>query len=143
MKRTIAFILAFVMCLSLCACGNSNDTSESQLSKEELIANAITVDTYTLQNAFYENGVKAKQDYCNKPIIVSGTAIRVEDNYVIMCDSQVCVYVYLSVDDLVKIKTQTNISVVGIISDIQDREREWGGITFTEPSYIMEYAYLI
>ena len=161
MKKTLSLILALVLCLSLCACGGGNDTpkttealteapteapteaTEAQLSKEELITNAITTDIFTLQSAVYQNKVKAKQDYCNKPIVVTGKAIKVEDDYVVMSEGQVSVYAFLSVDDLVKIKTQTNISVVGIISDIQDEDSNWGGMTFNFPTYIMDLAYLI
>ena len=153
MKKVISLLLALVMCLSLCACGGDNDTpeatetpteaTEEQLSKEDLIANAITTDITTLQTAVYQNEVKAKQDYCGKPIIVSGKAIRVEDDHVEICDSQVSLDAYLSIDELVKISTQTNITVVGIISDIQDVESNWGGINYTFPHYIMEVAYLI
>ncbi|MBE6705819.1 MAG: hypothetical protein E7583_11190 [Ruminococcaceae bacterium] len=34
MKRTIAVILAFVMCLSLCACGNGNDAPSTEATED-------------------------------------------------------------------------------------------------------------
>ena len=139
MKKTISLFLVLVLCLSLCACGSA----ESQLSKDDLISNAITTNVSILQAAVYQNKAKAKQDYCNKPIIVSGKAILVEDDHVVICDSQVCLDAYLSIDDLVKIDTDSNITVVGIISDIQDLDISWGGTTFTFPHYIMESAFLV
>ena len=49
----------------------------------------------------------------------------------------------LAVQSLVKIETGKNISVIGIISDIQDIEMDWGGQKYTSPHYIMDIAYLV
>lgn len=164
MKKTITILLALVMVLSLAACGGGSQptstpapaataeptpeptpepTEEPKATKEDLLAEAEKADMVDLQNAVYDNKVKAKQDYCNTPIAVTGKAIKIEDNYVIICDSQVCLDAYLSIDDLVKIETQNTITVVGIISDITELEMEWGGSNFKSPHYIMDYGYLV
>ena len=153
MKKALSLLLALVMCLSLCACGGGNDTpktteapteaTEAQLSKEELIANAIKTDVMTLQSAAGANRLKAKQDYCNKPIIVTGKAISVNEEYVRICDSQASVYAYLAVDELMEVTTGKNITVVGIISDLKDVEETIAGTVWKWPVYVMDVAYLI
>ena len=161
MKKTVSLILALVMCLSLCACGGGNDTPETteatgvtnvteatnatnaQLSKEGLIANAIKTDVMTLQSAAGANRLKAKQDYCDKPIIVTGKAISVNEEYVRICDSQASVYAYLSVDELMEVTTGKNITVVGIISELKDVEETIAGTVWKWPVYVMDIAYLI
>lgn len=147
MKKLIALLLAAVMSLSLVACGGgegkqSEASEETAMTMEELLEDAISTDMSTLENAAYENKVKAKQDYCDKPIIVSGTALKVEDDHVIICDGQVCLDAYLTVDDLAEIETGSEIKVVGIISDIQDMDMKWAEMTLNSPHYIMETAYL-
>ena len=59
MKKAISLLLALVLCLSLCACGGGNDTpdtidtnapEEAVPTKEELLAQALTVDYTTINN---------------------------------------------------------------------------------------------
>jgi len=45
MKKTIALLLALVMCLSLCACGGSNDVPETEVPNKTEITNAQTEQT--------------------------------------------------------------------------------------------------
>ena len=140
MKKIITLLLVVLLCFSLCACGKGKT-----LTKEELISTAtITTDIMTLQSAVYNNKLKATEDYCNKPIIVSGEVLMVEDNYVVICDSQVCLDAYLPTEDLVKISSNDTITVVGIINDIQDLEMNFGaGMPFNSPHYIMDVGYLV
>ena len=140
MKKIITLLLVVLLCFSLCACGK-----EKTSTKEELISTAtITTDIMTLQSAVYNNKLKATEDYCNKPIIVSGEVLMVEDNYVVICDSQVCLDAYLPTEDLVKISSNDTITVVGIINDIQDLEMNFGaGMPFNSPHYIMDVGYLV
>ena len=164
-KRLSAIILSAVMGLLICACGGGAKTAETTTtaaeetttaeemktteeasdipSKEELMKDPVKTTILDLQNALYDNKVKAKQTYCNVPVLVTGKALMVEDDHVVILDSQVGLDAFLSIDDLVKIETGKNISVIGIISDIQDIEMDWGGQKYTSPHYIMDIAYLV
>lgn len=142
MKKIIALLLASLLCFSICACGG-----DEKLTEEELLKTAVSTDIQTLQTAAYENKLKAKEDYCNKSIIISGTVLSVEEDYVVLHDSsKVFLDAYLSVDDLTSISSGDRITVVGIISDIQDKEVSFGGFiepSFTSPHYIMNLGYLV
>lgn len=95
-----------------------------------------------LQNAVYNNPITAKEAYCDTPLIVTGTVIRIEEDHDILCDSQVCLDAYLSIEDLSVISSGDVISVVGIINEIQDKEEMVGGTDFAFKHYIMNKGYL-
>ena len=137
MKKLLSVIMVLALCLSLGAC------SGGQPGKEELLADAIKTDMMTLQKAAVSNRLKAEQDYCNKPIMVSGKVNSIKEDYVRICDSQVSVRAYLSVDDMVKVESGETITVVGVISDIQDFDETIAGTTWSFASYIMDVAYLV
>ena len=139
MKKIITLFLTVLLCFSLCACGG-----EKTLTKEELISTAISTDIMTLQSAVYDNRLKAKEDYCNKPISISGNVMMVEEDHIVICESQVCLDAYLSTEDIIKISSGDTVTIVGIISDIQDMEIKLGGVMpFNSPHYIMEAGYLV
>ena len=140
MKKVIALLFAVVLCFSLCACGSQ---SEPELTKEELISTDLKTDIMTLQGEVYSNRVKAMQDYGNKPIIVTGKILLVEADHVVLCESQVCLEAYLSVEDLMKVKSGEIISVAGIIKEIKDVTLNWAEMPFTSPHCIMDVAYLV
>lgn len=151
MKKTLALLLALVMLLSLVACATKQapqttetpTTEEQVMTKDELIEKAISVTILDLQNAVYDNKAKARMTYCDIPVAVTGRVLRIEDNYALICDSQVMLEAYLPLTDLARIATSDRITVVGIITDIQDVEIQHGGMPFTSPHYIMETAYLV
>ncbi len=139
MKKVLALFITIILCFSLCACGE-----DKKITKEELISTAISTDIMTLQNAVYENRLKAKEDYCNKPILVSGKAMLINEDHVTICESQICLDAYLPVEDLIKISSGDTITVVGIIRDIQDIEINLGGaMPFNTAHYIMDVGYLV
>ena len=140
MKKVFALLLAIVLCFSLCACGGQ---SEPELTKEELISTDLKTDIMTLQGEVYSNKVKAMQDYGNKPIIISGKVLTVETDHVVLCESQVCLDAYLSVEDLMKVESGEIISVAGIIKEIKEVTLNWADMPFSSPHCIMDVAYLV
>lgn len=159
MKKTLALVLVLVMCLSLCACGGKSESEvrdnegttalENQsTSKENMLASAETVAATEMNNAYYENKVKAKQTYCDKPIRTKAYVYMVNDDHAVLAcgetaGSQVCIAAYMPLDDLALLKSDSVIEVVGIVSDITDRDFTWGGLTVKYPHYIMDTAYLL
>ena len=163
MKRLSAIILSAIMALSVCACGGGAKTAEtttateeitvaeaelSQMSKEDLISSAETVESYLMNNDYFENKAKAKLNYCDKPIITKAYVYMVNDDHVVLgcgesAGAQVCIAAYMPLEDLVKIKASSVIKIVGIVSDIEERDFVWGGMTVKYPHYVMDTAFLI
>ena len=138
MRKFISGLLIVVLVLCLSACGKK----EAVMSEEDLLNEAISVDMITLQNAIYNNPITAKEAYCDVPIKVTGDVIQIKEDYVVLCDSQVCLDAYLSRDDLSVINNGSTISVVGIITEIREEEQMLGGTSFTFLHYVMSEGYL-
>lgn len=153
MKKLITLLLALTMALSLCACGSNDSTSknddtvaeETIVSKEDLMAEIgedEPVDMMTLQKAVLKNKVKAKQDYFDRPIAVSGKIRKIEEDYVCIMGGEVLLHAYIPTEDLVNLENGNDITVVGIISDIQDLDTVIPSGTVVMPHCIMDVAYL-
>lgn len=157
MKKLIMFVLSIAMLFSLCACGGGNDapktdnstpTAETAMTKEEMLEQAEEVNASLLNNDCFDNLAKAKQTYCDKVIITKAYVYMVNEDHVVLgCSTssgaQVCIAAYMPVDDLVQIESSSVITVVGLVSDIEDRDFDWGGMTVNYPHYIMDTAYLV
>lgn len=115
MKKMVALLLAAVMCLSLAACGSNEHTdvpqeneTQAQATKDELLAQAKEVDANDINNACYENLVKAKSDYCNQTLQLTGMIKTFGDNYVELTGVNAAKYlvdVYLPEEELLKLKS--------------------------------------
>ena len=168
MKKTLSLILAFVMCLSLCACGANGNAPETtapettapetaapetaapeevKMSKDEMLAIAEEYTATNLQNDSIENIVRAKQKYCNKTILFSGTITNIQEDHIevsAISGSNYMMDVYLSIDELVELEDGQYITVVGTTTDeIKDSSQSVGGTTFRFKHYQMPVAYFV
>ena len=105
MKKIIAFIMVAAMCLSFAACGggdNGTDVSEttnsadSKISKEEMLASAEAVKIEDIEQETMSNLAKAKQSFCNKTLLLSGTVGEIKEDYAEIKSGTCVVDVYLS-----------------------------------------------
>lgn len=153
MKKLILIVLSLAMLLSLCACGGGTDTPKNDdttpaMTKDEMLEQAEEVNASQLNNDCFDNLAKAKQTYSDKVIITKAYVYMVNEDHVVLgCSTssgaQVCIAAYMPVDDLVQIESSSVITVVGLVSDIEDRDFDWGGMTVNYPHYIMDTAYLV
>ncbi len=100
-----------------------------------------------IQNDSIENIVRAKQLYCNKTLLLSGTVRNIKEDHIelsAMYGANYMVDVYLSVDDLVLLESGQAIVVVGTTTDeiIEDSENA-AEYTFDYSHYQMPEAYLV
>ena len=150
MKKAISLLLVLVMCLSLCACGDGNDTpdttdtktpEEAVPTKEELLAQAMAVDYTTINNDSFENLAKAKSLYCNATLKLDGTVYEIKSDHVRIGNGLTWgVSVYLPTEDLIALEKWQRIVVVGKTTDEIIEEANHAG---TLSLYQMPEAYLV
>ena len=141
LKKIIALILVVVLCFSFAACGNKTP------AKDELLAVAEEYSATDIQNDSIENIVSAKQKYCNKTLLLSGTVRNIKEDHIELSASYGSNYmidVYLSADELANLKSGQFIKVVGITTDeIFEDEEKAAEYTFNYSHYQMRTAYLV
>lgn len=159
MKKIIALFLAAIMCLSLIACGGNNapETNETptettapeevKMSKDEMLAIAEEYTAGDIQNDSIENIARAKQKYCNKTILLSGTVRNIQEDYIelsAMYSANYIIDVYLPIDELVMLEQGQYITVVGTTTDeIIDASENVAEYTFDYSHYQMPDAYFV
>ena len=76
MRKVLSLFLAFVMCLSLCvslcACGEKDTTSN-----EDVLKKAVAIDLNTIGMAFENNKVNAQDTYYNKYYTIVGSVSKI------------------------------------------------------------------
>jgi len=163
MKRLLALMLAAVMALSLVACGggsgvgDNNDnntpssggedsTTEPAMTREEMIEQATKVSIIDMHNDTMDNKLRAKEKYCNSPILVDGKVLEIEDDHIVLINGgsmlETLIDVYLPTDDLIKLSSNQRVLVVGINSDLEERSDSWGNFPWNTTHYIMDNAYI-
>ena len=166
MKKTISLLLALVMCLSLCACGGGNNTSETteapieetKITKEELLSTAtpMTQDIVEqiladknyaktlISNTYTFTGcVRAEEEgYVGVEIRVpTATGSTIGYDY----HSTLSLYVYLPAKELEDVGYDDDITIVGKITDVMREERKdqmFTDLTFPVTVIVMGDAYI-
>ena len=133
MRKALSLILALVLCLSLCACGEMKMTKEAMLSEAEsgVYADEITADIAC-------NFARAK-NYEGKVYNLVGHILSIEENYCVIAAAQVdgdktdnvhrdnwndfqeqmVFHAYLPVSDLAEIEVCENIQIIGCIDKVE------------------------
>ena len=83
MKRLFALILALIICLPLCACGEKQEAGEKQETKEELLAKAKTVKADELLNEIGGNKARANT-YIGSVYCITGHVLEINDDHAIV-----------------------------------------------------------
>lgn len=139
MKKAVSLILALMLLLSLCACG---DSAQKGQSKEEMLENAETflADEITLDIA----GNKARaQSYEGKTLQITGHILGIEEDHCSVVarivDGDNCTYVnsydywnsfnigivflvYLPSEDLANLNLGDGIQFVGVVDKVETRQ---------------------
>lgn len=118
MKKIVILFLIFVISANLFACTNktNSEAKEKVLSKEEMLAQALEIDIGNICSASGANLASAKNEYCEKIIKLTGIVERINEDHVVLKragESSYCVDVYLPSEELVSIKRNYQITVVG------------------------------
>ncbi len=81
MKKVISLLLVLACCLSLCACGEKNDTTQNDTdSISDSIASASFLDLDLMYNTIQTNQAQAKMQYDGKMFKVKVTVMNIGTN---------------------------------------------------------------
>lgn len=141
LKKIIALVLAAVLCFSFAACGKKS------LTKDEMLAAAEEYSANDILNDSVENIVNAKQKYCDKTLLLSGTVREIKEDHIELAayyGAEYIIDVYLGVDEIGKLKSGQSIKIVGITTDeLIEKEEKVAEYIFNYNYYQMPTAYLV
>lgn len=152
MKKLLALLLVAVMSVSMVACGeettsaeeNNTSTEENTsnvVTKDDMLAEALSVDYTTINNDSFENLAKAKSLYCNATLKLDGTVYEIKEDHVRIGNGLSWgVSVYLPTEELIALEKWQRIVVVGKTTDEIIEEANHTG---TLSLYQMPEAYLV
>jgi len=156
MKKTISLLLALVMCLSLCSCGDKDQTAdttdetptqsdttvateqseavpeETVMTKEEMLEVASELDLEELQKLANNHIVKAESEYCNKILKYYGQITEIAKDHITFGSGGYCqLDVYLPIEDILLLENGQFVTIVGQTSDtIEGESDEWGVMNY-------------
>ena len=126
--------------------GEDSETEEPVMTKEEMLQAAEEVSWADIQNASATNIAGAKQQYCNKVMQLEGRIWSIEEDHVVIGGSgaNALVNVYLPLEELITLKHQQVISVVGKTTDeLLDETENVAEYSFQYYYFQMPNAYLV
>lgn len=140
-KSIIAILVMLTMCFSLSACGGSS------MTKEEMLGAAEKCSATDIQNESVENIVSAKEKFCNKTLLLSGTVRNIMEDHIELSavySANYVVDVYLPTEEIKLLKSGQYIEIVGTTTDkIVEDSVNVDGFTFEYSHYQMPSAYLV
>ena len=142
MKKAISLLLTLILCLSLCACGDT-----AKMTKEDMLAVAEEVNAKQI-NDDYDNQARAKQLYCGKTLKITGKVEEIHEDYILLggATENYCpaVWVYLSTDDLVLLEQGQQITIVGQTETELRKAADFWAMLGAESDFLeMKQAYLV
>lgn len=152
MKKIFALLLALLMTIAMVACGeetasaeDNNTATEENTSnvtaKDDMLAEALSVDYTTINNDSFDNLAKAKSLYCNATLKLDGVVCEIKEDHVRIGNGVSWgVSVYLPVEELIDLEKWQRIVVVGKTTDEIIKETNFTG---TLSLYQMPEAYLV
>lgn len=170
MKKILALMLAATLALSLTACGgdsgagdtntpsggNGDTTSTNTPSggngtqtKEEMMENADTVTIDRLASDFSNNIVSAKDEYIGKSFIVPGIVYEIREDSCILSVFYTVSYdeyfikANIPADELKRLNTKDIVTIVGVITDLEEATDNWGGEQVNVNYINMTNAYFV
>ena len=139
----LALVMALAMALTLCACGGS------QISKDEMLENAESLDVTAFNDEYQGNKVKLTEQCEGKEqtVIISGYVDTIEADHITL-ENYILLDVYLPEEEIMELEVDQNISVVGIWGNIRGEAYPDGfGSTFgrvvvdLKPAYVENTVY--
>jgi uncharacterized lipoprotein YehR (DUF1307 family) len=141
LKKFIALLLFVILSFSFTACGNGN--SSTKVTKEELLETAIELDGYSFYQEYTENKVKLSSQYDGKACLVSGTVYEIEEDHIVVEDSNLLVKVYLPETEIIELKKNQFVEVVGLLKNMnfkQEMSQVWVTVDFNT-AYLTKSIY--
>ncbi len=165
MKKTISLLMVLALCLSLCACGGSNESADATkepveteapenalLSKDELSALAVP---YTRED--YDKAITNKayaSSFVDNVYSFDGTVFTVMEDHAIVTFreetdttiyvtdvSMLCAKVYLPIEELVNLEPNQRVLGIGKVTEV-GANVDVGFETFPGSGIVFENAYL-
>ena len=132
MKKGLSLLLALVMCLSLCACGEKTNNGISipkGMTKEEMLNNAKTFDVAEWKSDMEKNQMAAQEKYEGNVYTISAFVEKVENNKCTLAffiDPNVGASTYYVIapfdkETLLTLNVGERINLVGEIKSVQDQ----------------------
>ena len=161
MKKLLALMLAAALALSLVACGGGgaedNNTTPStgngdttgtdtpSMTKEEMLETAEDGNISELNHLIAENILSAKQAYCGKVLTFRGNIYGIKEDCITFNHGKGSIIVYLPAEDIVNLKTDQWVTIIGLTNDefITTKESRGGEPASDYTDCIMEQAYLV
>lgn len=148
MKKLFTLLLAVLMTVSMVACGDkttqdnsSSDTQEHTL--DDLLADAVELDGNTFFQEYQSNKVKLSSQYEGKSCLVAGTIDAIENDHIVVVDSNLKVNVYIPTDEIIELEKNQYVEVVGILENIgseQELSMIWATVDFNT-GYLSKSVY--
>lgn len=148
MKKALSLLLAFVLCLPLCACGDNNGNStEEKLSQEDMLVVAQTLDASQYLKDYRANPLRAKENYVGKVYRLSGVVSEINDDY---CEisyafrsvTYLRIDVYFDKETLMNLTVDEGISFIGEVSDLVEISQRFGKLIMKDAYYISDKSVL-
>lgn len=168
MTKLIAFLLALVMVLSLCACGQNSKPSDNQtaeapteamkeenaaLTQEEMVAESTEL-TDEMWKKITENKAYASSLVgttfsfmaCVEEITTDYVVMNVVNSELVVQAYAMQLHVYLPTAQLIELETGLFLQMVGNVTEMTEGELTFLGPTGNKtvgPIYVMEQAYVV
>ena len=148
MKKAVSLILALMLLLTLCACGEEGSSGTPQMSKEDMLSSSESVDMKDFTDAVDNNIVSAKQLYCGKTLEVTGVVGEIKEDHIALVYESTysgkIIDVYLSTEELASLQLFQKIVVVGLTEDtVETVSTTVRGYDTEELHFPMKQAYLV
>ena len=141
MKNVIALFLAFVLCLSLCACGGNSSAKENaaqdpvatteaaeageaatatdpSLAIADVLETAMVIDAFDFFNEVNGNIVRAELEYDGKAVLFQDKIIEIQKEYIVVGQGNTRIKVYLPTEDIIAVTNGQYVLVAGVVSNI-------------------------
>ena len=82
-----------------------NLKGKDKMTKDEMLASAVHLEMYEINNASVENIAKAKMDYCNKILQVNGQITQITEEYIVISSGDYAIDVYLPLEELITLSS--------------------------------------
>lgn len=156
MKKFLTLLLVALMTISMVACGeettsaetnqnnsNSDNTVTQEHTLDELLADAVELDGYTFFQEYQSNKVKLSSQYEGKSCLVAGTIDSIENDHIVVVDSNLKVNVYIPTEEIIELEKDQYVEVVGILENIgfeQNMSMVWATVDFNT-GYVSKSTY--
>lgn len=144
-------VMTVLLCMMVAGCESSKtegsvESTESTVSIDEMRGRAKVVDANEINEQSLNNQVRAKSDYCNQTLLLTGEIKTFGSDYVEVVGFYGATYivdVYLPVEDMYDLETGQLIVVLGDTTDtIVDGSENASGMLFENHHYQMPVAFL-